>query len=165
MKQERILIIAKDDHLASQMGETLRKAGYRIWRARSGVEGLKKLNRASPDLVIMQRELLPVKRQDPLSHIRQASYVPIITVGSDQDPTDMLEFGADVYMLTPPNLRELTARVRALLRRKHLEEPPLGNLKVGNGETLDGTNQALSQERVGSGWKDFRRLFTKKLVM
>lgn len=139
MKSDRILIIAKDDYLVSQVGEALRQAGYRIWRARDGAEGFKKLNRALPDLVIMDRELLQANRRDPFSRIRQASYVPIITVGTDQDPTDMLEFGADAYMAKPPNLRELTARVRALLRRKHLAEPPLSRLNVGEEEMFDGT--------------------------
>ena len=127
MKRERILVIAKDDYLLSQVGDTLRKVGYRVWRANNGVEGLKKLYRASPDLVVMERELLPVNRQDPCARIRQASYVPIIIVGSDQDPMDMLEFGADFYMAKPPNLRELTARVRALLRRKNIEWHPWAN--------------------------------------
>lgn len=140
MKPERILVIAKDNGLASQVVEALREAGYRVWRARDGCEGLKKLNRASPDLVVMERELLLMKRQDPLSRIRQASYVPIIAVGSDQDPTAMLEFGADAYMAKPPNLRELTARVRALLRRKNLAKPFLGKLNIKDEEILDGTN-------------------------
>jgi DNA-binding response OmpR family regulator len=88
----------------------------------------------------MERELLPVRRQDPLSRIRQASYVPIIAVGSDQDWSTMLEFGADVYMAKPPSLRELIARVRTLLRRKNIDELPSYRLNLEDGETLDGTN-------------------------
>ena len=121
MKRERILVIVRDDSLALQVKGTLREAGYRVWRARDGIDGLKKLNRASPDLVVMEGDLAPVSHEDPCSRIRQASYVPIIAVGTEQDGTDMLEFGADAYVPKPPNLVELTARVRALLRRKSIE--------------------------------------------
>ena len=139
MKPERILVITKDDGLASQVVEGLRQAGYRVWRARNGIEGLKKLHRASPDLVVIERDLLPVSRQDPLLRIRQASHLPIIAVGSNNDPMAMLEFGADFYMAKPPNLRELTARVRTLLRRRNTEEPPLSKLNTKDEEILDGT--------------------------
>jgi CheY-like chemotaxis protein len=131
MKRERILVIAKDDYLASQVGNALRQAGYRVWRARDGVDGLKKLQRASPDLVVMERELSLLNREDPCSRIRQASYIPIIAVGNEQDAPEVLEFGADAYVAKPPNLRELTARVRAMLWRKNREEPPWDNNNTG----------------------------------
>ncbi len=119
MKRERILVIAADKYLASQLRETLHQAGYSVWRAIDEVEGLKKLHKTTPDLVVIERELLPTNREDPCWRIRQAAYVPIIAVGCDQDATEMLESGADAHMSNPPNLRELTARVRALLRRKN----------------------------------------------
>lgn len=133
MKRERILVIAKDDYLAAQVGDTLRQAGYRVWRARDGVDGLKKLQKASPDLVIMERELSLVNSEDPCSRIRQASYIPIIAVGNEQDVPEVLEFGADAYIAKPPNLRELTARVRAMLWRKNRDEPPWDNNKSQGG--------------------------------
>lgn len=147
MKPERILVIAKNDGLTLQVVKALRQAGYRVLRARDGYEGLEKIKASSPDLVVMERELLPVEKQDPLSRIRQVSYLPIITFGSDHDPTDMLEFVADVYMVNPPNLKELTARVRALLRRKYLDDLPLGGFVIGDGEISGQARHLLSQER------------------
>jgi len=131
MKRERILVIVRDDGLASQLGDALRQAGYRVWRARDEVDGLKKLHRATPDLVVMERELSLVKREDHFSRIRQASYVPIIAVGDEQDAPEVLEFCADAYVTKPPNLRELTARVRAMLWRKNGAEPPWDNHNTG----------------------------------
>ncbi len=152
MERERILVIVKDDNLASQLVTALRTVGYYVWRARDGVEGLKKLRRASPDLVVIERELSPVNKQDPLSRIRQASYVPIIAVGKDNDPTDVLEFGADVYMLNPPSLMELTARVRALLRRKNL-----GRVTPGQDELGERTDALMIEPRVSIGKRRERK--------
>ena len=139
MKRERILVIAADKDLASQMGEALRQAGYSVWRASDEVEGLKKLRKTTPDLVVIERELLHMKREDPCSRIRQASYVPIIAVGCGQCVTEILESGADAHMSNPPNLRELTARVRALLRRKNRGELLRDNLNIGTRKILDDT--------------------------
>ncbi len=140
MKRERVLVIATDNYLAIEVIETLRQSGYSVWRARDAIDGLKKLRRASPDLVVIERGILPVSREDPCMHIRQACYVPIIALGYDKDPTEMLESGADAYMANPPNLVEFTARVRALLRRRKVEELTQGNLSVRDGGLLDGTD-------------------------
>lgn len=140
MKRERVLVIATDNYLAIEVIETLRQSGYSVWRARDAIDGLKKLRRASPDLVVIERGILPVSREDPCMHIRQACYVPIIALGYDKDPTEMLESGADAYMANPPNLVEFTARVRALLRRKcghGLLEPNPGIASWG---IIDGTD-------------------------
>lgn len=119
MKRPMILVIARDDSLASEVGEALRQAGYCVWRARDGIDGLKKLKRALPDLVVMEDGLSPVSREDPCARIRQASYVPIVAVGAEPNGIEVLEHGADAYVTRPPNLVELTARVRALLRRRN----------------------------------------------
>jgi DNA-binding response OmpR family regulator len=127
MKHERILVIAGNDYLASQLKLTLRREGYRVWRAKDETDGMKKLHRSNPDLVVIERELSRVSRHDACLRIRQACYIPIIAVGSEEDVPQTLEFGADVYMQKPPNFKELTARIRALLWRKNGREPPWNN--------------------------------------
>jgi len=77
-----------------------------------------------------------VNGEDPCLRIRQASYLPIIVLGSDEQAAEMLELGADAYMTKPPSLSELVARVRALLRRKPRNDPPRDNLKLEIENTL-----------------------------
>jgi DNA-binding response OmpR family regulator len=64
------------------------------------------------------RELPTVNGEDPYLRIRQASYLPIIVIGNEEEAAETLEFGADAYMTRPPSLSELVARVHVLLRRK-----------------------------------------------
>lgn len=102
----------------------MEEAGYKVVKVADALDGLKKLYEAYPDLIIMARELPMVNGEDPCLRIRQASYLPIIVLGSNEEAAEMLELGADAYMTKPPSLRELVARVRTLLRRKPRSDPP-----------------------------------------
>ena len=75
----------------------------------------------------MARELPMMNGEEPYFRIRQASYLPIIVLGSEEEAAEMLELGADAYITKPPNLSELVARVHSLLRRKPKDDPPGGN--------------------------------------
>lgn len=123
----RILLVEKDEALAVKAVAALEEAGYRVVRASDALDGLRKLYQAYPDLIILNGELTMVKGQDPYLRIRQASYLPIIVLGSEEKAAEMLERGADAYMMKPPDLKELVARVRSLLRRKHKDNSPGGN--------------------------------------
>jgi two-component system response regulator ArlR len=126
LRQWRILLIEADEALAAEIASTLQQAGYHIVTAGGPLEGLKKLYEFHPDLVIMARELLPADGESSFLRLRQASYLPIVVVGSQKEAAETLESGADAYVTTPPNLTELLARVRSLLRRKRQDDGPLG---------------------------------------
>lgn len=68
--------------------------------------------------------------------IRQASRLPILALGSRDETMEMLELGADAFMMKPINFSELTARVRALLRRRPNYNPPEDNLALEAKEYL-----------------------------
>ena len=68
-----------------------------------------------------------VNEEEPYFRIRQASYLPIIVLGSEEKAAEMLELGADAYIAKPPDLSELVARVHSLLRRKPKDNPSGGN--------------------------------------
>ena len=95
-------------------------------RGTNALDGLKKLYETHPDLIIVSRELPLVNGEDPCLRIRQASYLPIIVIGSQEYAAETLEYGADAYMVKPPNTAELVARVDALLRRQRKDDPPGG---------------------------------------
>ena len=119
------------------MGATLEEAGYTVVRTTDALDGLKKLYEAYPDLIIMDRELPMVNGEDPCLRIRQASYLPMIVLGSNEEAAEMLELGADAYMTRPPRLSELVARVRSLLRRKPRYDPPGDNHALEIKDCLD----------------------------
>ena len=66
--------------------------------------------------------------------MRRASYVPIIVLGEGEEAAEILELGADAFMATPPDARELKARVGSILRRKRNSAPPGGD----DGDNDDG---------------------------
>jgi len=109
--------------LAAKATAALEEAGYRADRAVDAQEGLRKLYEVYPDLIIAASELPMVNGEEALLRIRQASYLPIIVLGSEEEAVETLELGVDAYMTKPPSLGELVARVRALLRRKLKRDP------------------------------------------
>ena len=110
----------------------LEEAGYTVEKTSDTLDGLKRLYEDYPDLVIVARELPMVGGEDPCLRIRQASYLPIIVLGSGStdETAEMLELGADAYMMKPPSLIELVARVHSLLRRKPWFDPTGGEHKL-----------------------------------
>jgi len=71
-----------------------------------------------------------VDGEDACLRIRQASYLPLIVLGTKEEAAEVLELGADAYMTKPPSLRELVARVRTLLRRKPRYVPPVDSPRL-----------------------------------
>ena len=131
--RNRILVIESDEALAAAQAEALEKAGYTVVRGRDVLDGLKKLYETRPDLIIVDTEL-PAGGEHPCLRVRQASYLPIIVLGAQEEAAETLELGADAYLAKPPSPVELVARVRSLLRRKPGHDPPGGNpgLKMEN---------------------------------
>ena len=124
-----IVVIERDEHLAMQMTSALEAAGYRVEIVTDPAEGLRTFYQANPDLVILAEELPKVDGEDTCLRIRRASYLPIIVIGSKQKAVEALEHGVDAYINRPPDLDELIARVRALLRHKPSSNPQETNSK------------------------------------
>lgn len=131
MRPARILIIEKDEALAVELVSALEKAGYEVVRTIDIIGGIKKLYESPPDLVIVAQEANVTTNEDRCLRIRQATYVPLLILGNDEDEaSEMLELGADAYMTKPPGLIELVARVRSLLRRKPRYDPLGGDVTI-----------------------------------
>src|SRR5207249_58824 len=105
----------------------LRREGFRVQVARDGAQALDLFDAIDPDLVLLDVMLPKVSGIDVCRQLRKRSQVPIIMVtakGAEIDTVVGLEVGADDYVTKPYRLRELVARIRAVLRRRPSEGGP-----------------------------------------
>lgn len=116
----KILIVDKDIELCEQVSNFLEEEGFECQAEHDGLEGQKRFLEDDFDLIILAALLPGIKGVDLLKNIRKISGVPIIIVTIKPDEVDKilgLELGADDYMVKPVSLRELLARINAVLRR------------------------------------------------
>lgn len=127
-KQERktVLIVEDEDNLLAPLTYNLEREGYRVVSATDGGEGLESAREESPDLVILDIMLPTMDGIQVCRILRSESGVPILMLtakGEELDKVLGLEMGADDYMTKPFSMRELIARVKAMLRRAELSPP------------------------------------------
>jgi DNA-binding response OmpR family regulator len=115
-----VLVVEDEASLASTLSYNFRKNGFNVISASDGVEGLQAARRESPDLVVLDLMLPKMDGLEVCRRLRATSDVPILMLtakGEELDRVVGLEMGADDYLTKPFSMRELLARVRALLRR------------------------------------------------
>jgi two-component system, OmpR family, response regulator RegX3 len=121
-----VLVVEDEENFVEALTVGLKKEGFRVHIARDGAEALACFDIVRPDLVLLDLMLPKVSGVDVCRELRARSRVPIIMVtakGSEVDTVVGLEVGADDYVTKPYRLRELVARMRAVLRRS-AERPP-----------------------------------------
>jgi two-component system, OmpR family, phosphate regulon response regulator PhoB len=118
-----ILVVEDEDALATLLEYNLSKEGFRVAMAPDGEEALLKVDEEAPDLVILDWMLPKVSGIEVCRRLRQGAKtrnLPIIMLtarGEESDRIRGLDTGADDYVVKPFAMSELTARVRAVLRR------------------------------------------------
>jgi DNA-binding response OmpR family regulator len=120
MRTHKILIVEDDESIARAVSLYLQDADFDTITVSSGREALKAFQDAKPTLVLMDLLLPEMNGMDVTRVIRRESGVPIVMLTSRSDEADRvagLEIGADDYVVKPFSLRELLARIRAVLRR------------------------------------------------
>ena len=118
MKKAVVLVVEKDSSLSAMAARALAEAGFDVVEAANAADGLKKIFEMRPDVVIASTDLPPVNGENACLRLRQASYLPLIAIGSRDEVVEMLELGADACIIKPPSNREVVARVHLLLNRQ-----------------------------------------------
>jgi len=117
----RILIVDDEPEIVRGLEDNLRFEGYQTLTARNGADALAVAAREAPDLIVLDLMLPVMSGWDVCRTLRDRGIdVPIIMLtarGEEADRVRGLELGADDYLAKPFSLRELLARVRAVLRR------------------------------------------------
>jgi two-component system OmpR family response regulator len=122
----KILVVEDDPNLLETIKYNLLKEGYEVVVTADGAEALNAARQQKPDLIILDIMLPKIDGYEVCRILRKEMNIPIIMLTARTDETDRiigLDIGADDFMTKPFSIRELLARIRALLRRAKITEP------------------------------------------
>ena len=126
--EAHVLVVEDEPSFSDALTIGLEREGFRVTTVPDGASALARFDELAPDLVLLDLMLPRISGLDVCREIRLKSQVPIIMVTAKTSEVDTvvgLEVGADDYVTKPYRLRELVARMRAVLRRfeSHGDEP------------------------------------------
>ena len=124
--RHRILVVDDEPRMIRFIQMNLELEGYQVSQASNGFEALTKLRDDLPDLLILDVMMPDMDGFETLRLLREVSAVPVImlTVKADEeDKVRGLELGADDYVTKPFSPKELSSRVKAVLRRTEMPAP------------------------------------------
>jgi DNA-binding response OmpR family regulator len=122
----RVLVVEDDPTVAEVVRRYLEREGFAVEAVGDGREALKRADAQSPDLVVLDIMLPGLDGLEVCRELRSRAPVPVIMLtarGTEEDRVVGLELGADDYVAKPFSPRELTARVKAVLRRANSQLP------------------------------------------
>jgi DNA-binding response OmpR family regulator len=118
---KRVLLVCPDLAMTGELTFFLQHSGFRVASVAESGGALDEMCRSTPDVILIGENSHRLNGDDLCIRIRESSSVPIIILGHGHEETagvEMLEMGADAYLTSPLNPRELLARIRSLLRRR-----------------------------------------------
>lgn len=119
-KKNRILVVDDERGLVKLIRLNLEHDGFEVFEANNGAQAMDRLRAVLPDLVLLDVMMPDLDGFQVLRMIREIGSTPVIMLtakGEENDKVRGLELGADDYVTKPFSLRELTSRIRAVLRR------------------------------------------------
>ncbi|MGN0978973.1 MAG: response regulator [Candidatus Avoscillospira sp.] len=145
-----VLIVEDEKAIVEILKFNLKREGYEVLEALDGETGLELARTKDPDLILLDVMLPRMNGFDVCSALRDGgSAVPIIMLTAREEESDKvfgLEAGADDYITKPFSMRELLARVKANIRRRHLDAGNAGNKVLKTGAlTVDLTAMTVSK--------------------
>ncbi len=132
----RILVVDDEQAVLDLLAYNLKKAHYEVLTAMNGRQALDLACQTAPDLILLDLMLPEVDGLDVCRELRRTSRVPIIMItarGEEVDRVVGLELGADDYVCKPFSVRELMARVKAVLRRSQPDDGETTSVLHGPG--------------------------------
>jgi two-component system response regulator MprA len=129
----RVLVVEDDEAITDVVRRALRQAGHEVRTAADGVEALDAADQFVPDLVVLDLGLPRLDGLEVSRRLRSESDAPILILTARTEVDDRvagLDSGADDYLVKPFEVKELLARVRALMRRR----PPRGSAMLTVGD-------------------------------
>jgi len=152
----KILVVDDEPAVTDLLAYNLRKAHYEVLIAADGETALRLARQAGPDLILLDLMIPGVDGLDVCRELRKTSDVPIIMItarGEEVDRVVGLELGADDYVCKPFSVRELMARIKAVLRRVQPDEEagPAANVLQGPGGLrmdMDGHSVLIQDQPV-----------------
>jgi two-component system phosphate regulon response regulator PhoB/two-component system alkaline phosphatase synthesis response regulator PhoP len=167
-----IAVIEDEPDLAALVSAHLRKEGFRVETFGDAERFLRFLQKKIPDLILLDLMLPDMSGLDLCKVLKRSEEwraIPVIIATAKAEETDKilgLELGADDYVTKPFSLKELAARMRAVLRRSELSEPPTV-LEIGGGLVLDAERfqvrrDGIALDLTSTEFKILRLLASKK---
>lgn len=162
--QHKILIVDDDHDLLMLLKSSLQRLGFLPLTAQTGHEGLRLFYNERPDLIVLDISLPGIDGWRVCGRIREVSEVPILVLTARAETGDRirgLDLGADDYLTKPFELRELLARVRAILRRAGQQTSEKKVAVFDNGELyvdFDSHDVLVRGQRVHLTRREFRLL-------
>ena len=154
VSENAVLVVEDDRNLLEVLKYNLRKEGYSVFTAEDGAAALELARRQRPSLIILDIMLPRLSGFEVCRILRAEMTVPILMLTARADEMDKvvgLEIGADNYMTKPFSMRELMARVRAMLRRAKMtdtvREPEATVLRFGNIE-IDTARHRVTRDQT-----------------
>lgn len=144
---ERILIVEDEAKLREVLADFLRSEGFEVLTAKDGLAGMELAQKVNPQIIVLDIMLPRKNGYDVCRELRACGVaVPILMLtakGEEVDKVLGLELGADDYMVKPFGIKELLARIRALLRRAGAKAPDVGDCYSVGAATIDFKQQAV----------------------
>lgn len=140
MNNPTILVVEDEESFIEALKVGLKRESFRVEVARDGVQALEMFDVVKPDVILLDVMLPRMSGIDVCRQLRKKTLTPIIMVtakGAEIDTVVGLEVGADDYVTKPYRMRELTARIRAVLRRSPNDRSSLGG-ELSSGSILVG---------------------------
>ena len=135
-----ILVIEDDRSILETVSYNLKREGHTVRTAEDGVTGLRLAREAQPDLIVLDLMLPRMSGLDVCRQVRSEMPVPIVMLTARDEESEKvvgLEIGADDYVTKPFSMRELMARVQALLRRDRLSRESAESDSAAPASTLE----------------------------
>ena len=139
-RPKRILVVEDEATLVATLKYNLEHEGYQVTAASDGESGLGAARSGRPDLIVLDVMLPGLDGFEVCRILRHESSAPILMLTAKAEEVDKvvgLELGADDYMTKPFSMRELLARVRALLRRAEATAPDEGEVLTARDLQVD----------------------------